>query len=55
MYIICLATDYDGTLAHDGQVDDATLQALVDFKRSGRKLALVTGRERRRRERRAPL
>jgi HAD superfamily hydrolase (TIGR01484 family) len=45
MYIICLATDYDGTLAHDGQVDDATLQALVEFKRSGRKLALVTGRE----------
>jgi len=24
MYISCLATDYDGTLAHDGIVEDAT-------------------------------
>ena len=45
MYIICLATDYDGTLAHDGAVDETTTQALVDFKRSGRKLIMVTGRE----------
>ena len=45
MYIICLATDYDGTIAHDGVVDESTVQALIDFKRSGRKLVLVTGRE----------
>jgi hypothetical protein len=24
MYIGCLATDYDGTLAHDGVVEEAT-------------------------------
>jgi len=45
MYIICLATDYDGTLAHDGVVDSATFDALVRLKRSGRRLVLVTGRE----------
>ena len=45
MYISCLATDYDGTLANDGVVDDATVDALVAFKRSGRKLLLATGRE----------
>ncbi len=45
MDIICLATDYDGTLAHDGVVDEPTAEALQDFKRSGRKLVLVTGRE----------
>jgi HAD superfamily hydrolase (TIGR01484 family) len=45
MYISCLATDYDGTLAGDGIVDDATADALVAFRRSGRRLLLVTGRE----------
>lgn len=45
MYISCLATDYDGTLAHDGIVDDATADALIAFRRSGRRLLLVTGRE----------
>ena len=45
MYIICLATDYDGTIAHNGVVDELTIQALVEFKRSGRKLVLVTGRK----------
>jgi hydroxymethylpyrimidine pyrophosphatase-like HAD family hydrolase len=45
MYISCLATDYDGTLAHDGVVDEATASALVAFRRSGRRLILVTGRE----------
>jgi HAD superfamily hydrolase (TIGR01484 family) len=44
MYYIALATDYDGTLAQDGRVDAATLEALRKFKESGRKLALVTGR-----------
>lgn len=45
MYIVCLATDYDGTLAHDGVVEDATIDALLRLKRSGRKVVLVTGRE----------
>jgi len=40
-----LATDYDGTIAHDGAVDEATIAALERAKKSGRKLILVTGRE----------
>ena len=40
-----LATDYDGTIAHHGLVDDATIAALERAKKSGRKLILVTGRE----------
>ena len=40
-----LATDYDGTIAHDGVVDDDTLAALERLKKSGRKLVMVTGRE----------
>lgn len=40
-----LATDYDGTLAHDSHVADETLVALGRLKESGRKLILVTGRE----------
>jgi len=40
-----LATDYDGTLAHDSHVDEETLAALGRLKRSGRKIILVTGRE----------
>ena len=40
-----LATDYDGTLAHDSHVDDETLTALSRLKETGRKLILVTGRE----------
>ena len=44
MYFILLATDYDGTLAHDGLVDDNTLDALGRLRASGRKLLLVTGR-----------
>jgi hydroxymethylpyrimidine pyrophosphatase-like HAD family hydrolase len=40
-----LATDYDGTIAHDGRVDDQTLAALKRFKESGRRLILVSGRE----------
>lgn len=42
---LALATDYDGTIAHDGVVDDATIRALEQLVRSGRKLILVTGRE----------
>jgi hydroxymethylpyrimidine pyrophosphatase-like HAD family hydrolase len=40
-----LACDYDGTLATHGAVDQATLDALDQWRRSGRKLILVTGRE----------
>jgi hydroxymethylpyrimidine pyrophosphatase-like HAD family hydrolase len=40
-----LAVDYDGTIAHDGVVDDATLAALRRVRQSGRRLLLVTGRE----------
>jgi HAD superfamily hydrolase (TIGR01484 family) len=40
-----LATDYDGTLATDGAVDDTTHDALQRLAASGRSLILVTGRE----------
>ena len=45
MYFLALATDYDGTLAKDGIVDEPTLAALRRLKESGRRLVLVTGRE----------
>jgi HAD superfamily hydrolase (TIGR01484 family) len=41
---MALATDYDGTLATDGQVPPATLAALEALKASGRKILLATGR-----------
>jgi len=40
-----VATDYDGTIAFDGRVNDGTLRALEAVRKSGRKLVLVTGRE----------
>ena len=40
-----LACDYDGTLALDSMLSDATAEALERVKRSGRKLVMVTGRE----------
>lgn len=40
-----LATDYDGTLAHHGALEEATVEALERFRKSGRRLVLVTGRE----------
>jgi len=40
-----LACDYDGTLAHDGSVDTATVRALERLRASGRGLVMVTGRE----------
>lgn len=40
-----LATDYDGTLAHDGVVDDATVAALHRARAAGLRLIMVTGRE----------
>src|ERR1035438_3841457 len=45
MRYLALATDYDGTLACDGQVSSATLAALEKLRSTGRKLILVTGRE----------
>jgi hydroxymethylpyrimidine pyrophosphatase-like HAD family hydrolase len=40
-----LATDYDGTLAHDGIVDPATVEALQRAREAGLKVLMVTGRE----------
>ena len=40
-----IATDYDGTLAHDGKVEDVTLAALQRARAAGLKLVMVTGRE----------
>ncbi|MGE3985422.1 MAG: HAD-IIB family hydrolase, partial [Dehalococcoidia bacterium] len=45
MRYFALATDYDGTLAHDGVVDAATTETLIQLQASGRSLILVTGRE----------
>lgn len=45
MYFQALATDYDGTLAHHGKVDETTTLALERLRTSGRKVILVTGRE----------
>ena len=45
MHYRALACDYDGTIATHGRVDDATLESLQRFARSGRQLLLVTGRE----------
>ena len=41
-----LATDYDGTIAHHGKVDEPTLAALRRVRDAGMKLVLVSGRER---------
>lgn len=40
-----LATDYDGTLATDGRVEQETIDALMAYKATHRKLVMVTGRE----------
>ena len=40
-----VATDYDGTLAFDGGVDEPTLDALRRARDAGLRLLLVTGRE----------
>jgi|FLYL01.1.fsa_nt_gi HAD superfamily hydrolase (TIGR01484 family) len=44
MRYVALAVDYDGTIARDGRVDEATLAALERVRDSGRRLLLVTGR-----------
>ena len=45
MHYLILATDYDGTLAKNGEVSEATLDALKRLQKTGRKLILVTGRQ----------
>jgi hydroxymethylpyrimidine pyrophosphatase-like HAD family hydrolase len=42
---LALATDYDGTLATHGKVDEQTLEALRRCRAAGVKLILVSGRE----------
>jgi HAD superfamily hydrolase (TIGR01484 family) len=44
MRYFALASDYDGTLAINGQVGEETLAAMQRLRDSGRKLILVTGR-----------
>jgi HAD superfamily hydrolase (TIGR01484 family) len=45
MHFAALATDYDGTIAHDGVLEEPTVAGLERLKRSGRRLIMVTGRE----------
>ena len=44
MRYLILASDYDGTIAHDGLVDEATIESLRRLRQSGRWLVLLTGR-----------
>jgi hydroxymethylpyrimidine pyrophosphatase-like HAD family hydrolase len=45
MRYLVLVTDYDGTLATDGAVDEPTLSALERLRMSGRRAILLTGRQ----------
>ena len=45
MRYTAIALDYDGTIAHDGEVPPHVLDGLSRLKDTGRKLLLVTGRE----------
>jgi hydroxymethylpyrimidine pyrophosphatase-like HAD family hydrolase len=45
MRYTAIALDYDGTIAHDGEVPPHVLDGLARLKETGRKLLLVTGRE----------
>ena len=45
MRYLVLATDYDGTLAHDGVTDADTVAAIDRFRAAGGRPILVTGRE----------
>ena len=40
-----LACDYDGTLAHDGVLNEATSSALDRYRAAGGTVFMVTGRE----------
>jgi HAD superfamily hydrolase (TIGR01484 family) len=42
---LALAVDFDGTIAHDGVVAAATVDALARVRTTGRRLILVTGRQ----------
>jgi HAD-superfamily hydrolase, subfamily IIB len=44
MKYLALATDFDGTLATDGIVEESTSKSLELWRESGRKLILITGR-----------
>lgn len=44
MSYLVLATDYDGTLANEGEVEPETLAALERWRAADRKLVLITGR-----------
>jgi HAD superfamily hydrolase (TIGR01484 family) len=41
---LALVTDYDGTLATDGQLSDEAIGAVKRLRASGRRVILVTGR-----------
>jgi HAD superfamily hydrolase (TIGR01484 family) len=45
MRYLALCCDYDGTLAHEGVIDEKTVAALERVLASGRMLVMVTGRE----------
>jgi HAD superfamily hydrolase (TIGR01484 family) len=45
MRYLALCCDYDGTLAHHGELEAPTIAALERLKASGRYLIMVTGRE----------
>ena len=45
MNLVGLATDYDGTMAYDGEVRESTICAMEKLRDSGRKLVLVAGRQ----------
>jgi HAD superfamily hydrolase (TIGR01484 family) len=45
LYFLALATDFDGTIAEHGHVDARTQAELERFKKTGRRLILVTGRD----------
>jgi hydroxymethylpyrimidine pyrophosphatase-like HAD family hydrolase len=45
MKYLALATDFDGTLATDGIVEESTSKSLELWRESGRKLILITGRQ----------
>jgi HAD superfamily hydrolase (TIGR01484 family) len=44
MRLLAVASDYDGTLASDGKVSDFIIQELENFRSTGHRLILVTGR-----------
>lgn len=45
MHYLALACDYDGTLAHNGVVNDEVVDALARCRETRRRLLMVTGRE----------